>query len=137
MTETKVKSTTRAQDKAQNNQERVIAVLGWDHDQYCEYQFEQGITFLRHYIGEKTPYGEVLLQSRIFWNWWKNQWALRDSFFLSRMKLIERCCTAEMWYTTTNDGINLAGNIHPNRAVLDLSYAEMTQEFIAEEKLKQ
>lgn len=123
------KSATRSMDS-------VMSILNWTTEQYCEYQFEQGLVFLDNYAGEAECFRDLLSQSRIYWNWWKNQWKLRDQYFISRLKNVERHWHPEVWYKISNSGEHLAKNIHPNSAVIDLSYAEMITEFVADEKQK-
>lgn len=94
--------------------------------EYGEMQYEEGVRYLSTYI-EGDDWGQnILLRARIFWNWWKNHWELRDRCFL-HLSLQERQSQSTMRavYAQCNDGEALATNIHPNGVIMNESYAEM------------
>lgn len=123
-------------ETAANLQEQVIELLRWTEMEYNTFQFESGLAFVESYISRDSPYGQVLLQSRVFWAWWKNQWALRNEIFVRDVDRISKRWCIEDWYKTMNSGKALACHTHPNRRVIDDSYAEMITKFVNDERSK-
>lgn len=75
-------ATETAIAKAGTVKEQVCKILHWSELEYANYQYEQGLAYLQAYI-PRDPQGiQELESSRIFWNWWKNQWVIRDETFL-------------------------------------------------------
>jgi hypothetical protein len=116
---------------AQSNKEVILALLGWDELQYCEFQEQQGREYLRVVICP-DGYGTVELgNSRIFWRWWINQWNRRDDDFLNSGTYL----TEREWYgnLVTYFFINtpefLQGQ-YPHRVVFEASYSVMMGEFL-------
>lgn len=137
---TKVKKPSLIQQRKEQTeklQEQVIDLLGWSELAYCEFQYHSGIEFIEAYIGKDSPYGMVLERSRVFWNWWKNQWTLRNEQFVREVGKIGKRFDVDYWYKTMNSGSSLASYHHPHRRVIDDSYCQMITEFVNEEKSKQ
>ncbi len=65
-----------------NNQQLVQAVLNWEEQQYCDFQFEAGISYGKRITDGDTMGYDMLIRSRYFWQWWKNEWSKRDADFL-------------------------------------------------------
>lgn len=118
--------------KAISQKMRVCEMLNWDVEQYHMFQYETGINYLTLYI-PNDPYGvDQLTRSRIFWAWWKNAWSQRDENFINNANALwapEYCATI---YQLENDPYYLVKNSSPNSIVLELTYAQMIQEFIDE-----
>lgn len=115
---------------------RVCELLGWDEQQYADFQYECGLRYLRHSIPADNWGQDWLQRAAIFWNWWKNEWCRRDAEF---------CEPEEGWhpellgtenmrrlYHHEHNPIVLASEIYPNRVVLDESYNQMISELIKE-----
>ena len=118
----------------------ILQLLGWDEERYCFFQYEQGLEYLYEYL--KTQ-AHVLEGSRIFWNWWKNQWTLRDQELLRTdfaLTLKDPSRAQQQWmsarrltiYLTTHDGCWLASEVYPSRAVMEESYKEMVHQVAKE-----
>lgn len=114
-------------NKADMLKRAVIENLDWTEMDYCNFQYEQGLIYIETYL---SGFGEVnkkwlqaLLESRIFWNWWKNHWTRREESYLITDQL-PRHQRREI-YRSMHNGRNLATEIHPNRVVLDESYPQM------------
>lgn len=111
--------------------------LQWDEMQYATFQYECGLAYLRHYINQ-DPWGQDMLQrSRLFWNWWKNQWSSRDASFCDQET--EEGVRAlgvdnlRRLYLHLHDAAHLASEIYPGRTVLDEGYSLMIRTLIKEE----
>ncbi|MEB0299583.1 hypothetical protein [Mucilaginibacter sp. 5C4] len=65
-----------------NNEQMIQAVLNWDEMQYCEFKYEAGISYAKRITdGDELGY-RMLIETRFFWQWWKNEWSKRDEDFL-------------------------------------------------------
>lgn len=114
----------------------VIDLVGITDEEYNTMQFEGGIDFLTHYISEGKEetleaWRRELSYSRVFWAWWRNQWLLRDEMLLtgglvSKQLLYDKKTLLPL-YLEINNAERLANEIHPNRVILDASYAEMLE----------
>ena len=67
----------------------VMALLEWTQEQYCGFQYESGVIYLRHYLNGSEPDIEIMERSDLFWGWWKLEWYKRegellDSLFASK-----------------------------------------------------
>lgn len=108
----------------------VMELLNWDEMQYCNFQYNQGLKYLDAYIQDDAFRIE---RSRVFWNWWKNHWALRDETILNSHLLTICVQGRREVYRDLNDGAKLASEVHPNKVVLEQSYSEMITELVKEE----
>lgn len=107
----------------------VIQLLKWDELEYAMFQYESGLAYLRFYIPWDKEGQRMLEESELFWNWWKNQWLLRDEDFCGLYKqiLLDKYGVENLrrTYLRMNDAEYLASEIYPNKAVLDESYNQM------------
>ena len=61
--------------------QQVCMLLGMSDYSYNEMQYQNGLSFLAYKIQYEDT--ELRIQkSKIFWNWWLNNWANRDDTFL-------------------------------------------------------
>jgi len=113
----------------------ICELLNWDEMQYGQFQYESGLAYLRHYIiGD--GWGQDLLQrTKLFWSWWKAQWAIRDRAFLleqevelSRLRIETRLSL----YRHLHNASILASEIYPGRMIMDESYNQMIHTLINE-----
>lgn len=101
--------------------------------QYGQMQYDEGLNYLRTYIPSDEWGQDILLRSRIFWQWWINHWELRDRCFIHISKIeMKTLCIMREVYAQSHDGRALAKNIHPNGVVMDASYAEMIGRLVDE-----
>jgi hypothetical protein len=56
----------------------VQQVLGWTHQEYCNYQFEQYEDFAESDFYNHRPIIDKLRHSAVFRGFWNNEWALRN-----------------------------------------------------------
>ena len=103
----------------------VMKLLNWDEIQYSEFQYKMGCQYLQSYIPECPQQIDELIESRIFWNWWKNEWLFRDTALISTDIAKVKRSTILQIYLSTNDAEALRYEIYPNGVVLNNRYAEM------------
>lgn len=60
----------------------VCELLQWDEMDYAQYQYSNGITYLHWLLLGDNEARDYLERSKLFWNWWKNQWVIHDIVFL-------------------------------------------------------
>lgn len=115
---------THAQIKQQ-----VCQLLQCTAEQYAVFQYETGLAYLQLYLHGYQPVQYELEASKIFWNWWKNQWAMRDAQFLQADH------RGNHWaiYLNHNDAAMLASEMRPNAIVLGRSWAVMIGQVIKQE----
>lgn len=109
----------------------IMKSLGWDELEYAEFQYEQGLIYLDTYLKGMIGPMDALLRSRIFWNWWKNHWAIRERCFLMAEDLT--LSQRRNIYKGMHDGRMLASDIRPNSVVLEESYSEMMHKVVKQE----
>lgn len=60
----------------------IIALLGWDEEQYLSFKMRCGRNFLQQYMPNYPELIDEVNESRLFWAWWINQWLIRDEALL-------------------------------------------------------
>lgn len=112
------------------NSQRVMSILRWNELEYATFIHETGLEYLELYIPGDRQGIDALSRSRIFWNWWKNHWAIRDQQFLDEMdKDIEHSFIPKALYEFYHSADMLSSSIFPNAVVLENSYAKMIGHF--------
>lgn len=110
------------------NSQRIINMLGWTELEYATFINDTGLEYLERYIPNDRTGINALNHSRIFWNWWKNQWAIRDADYLD----IVDNFSPHNWeplYRQEHSPAVLTNSIFPSAVVLDESYAIMINDF--------
>ena len=72
---------TAHKDAADRLKQQICKLLQWDEMQYAEFQYQNGIAYLMWYLPCDEYAREQLLRSRLYWNWFKNQWNNDDYVF--------------------------------------------------------
>jgi hypothetical protein len=116
---------------AQSVKMQILQLLNITEQDYCLLQFETGICYLSLSFSNKD-YESLLLKNRAFWNWWKNQWLLRDELFLwfarysnilidqeGRFLIDEAYTGYPSNYTQLHDPVILVQMIRPSKIVLE------------------
>lgn len=62
--------------------QQVMDATGMTELQYCKAMYISGITYLEHYVRVEEDIKRIE-RSRIFWNWWKIQWTIREEEYLT------------------------------------------------------
>lgn len=101
----------------------VRRLLGWTEFTYYQFQYETGLAYLDKYIPHDPAGIDIIVRSKMFWNWWKNHWAIRDEQFLEMMQ--NNNSDAEELYINMHHPELLTQTIYPNASVLEESYAQM------------
>lgn len=70
----------RAQDK--NQQKLIMDLLGWNEMSWCQNQYDKGLEYLSCEVDGDQMGFDLLVKSRAFWSYWKNEWAKRDANFI-------------------------------------------------------
>ncbi|NOS92480.1 MAG: hypothetical protein HOP30_11195 [Cyclobacteriaceae bacterium] len=113
---------------------QVCRELRWTDVDYTQFQFEQAHAYLAAYLKGDEYSVSVMERRRIFWNWWKNHWNLRDGAFIEfAANAAFNVDDMRVFYTDIHDGETLAAEIYPNGVVLTESYANMVDELIKQE----
>lgn len=59
-----------------------MPLLGWDDEQYLTFKMRCGRNFLQQYMPNYPELIDEVIESRLFWAWWLNQWLIRDEALL-------------------------------------------------------
>ena len=110
------------------NSKRIIKMLGWSELEYATFINETGMQYLELYIPADRQGIYMLNRSRIFWNWWKNQWAIRDEIYLAIVNDFSPR-NWELLYRQEHSADVLTNSIFPSAVVLHDSYAVMINHF--------
>jgi len=111
------------------NKQRILEAIGWSEQEYANFIYETGIAYLEHYIPNDAHGMNMLIRSRVFWNWWKNHWQQRDEQFVSVFDISGHAKALERIYRSANDVYTLVNEIFPNAVILGDSYATMIGHF--------
>lgn len=60
------------------NKATIMALLGWSELDYGNFQYNTGIRYLEENFELDEASIDFLVRQRIFWQWWINEWNLRD-----------------------------------------------------------
>ena len=120
-------------DAAIRCEHHVMDLLDWSLEDYTWFKYQTGLRYLKLYTANNQAIYK-LERSRIFWNWWKNHWTIREEEWLlgfGKLQTISPRIRLQDYRAMHNAG-GLAQEIFPNAKVLGESYAEMMQEVIDE-----
>ena len=76
-------------------QERAMSLLQMDQQEYSEAMYEGGLKFL--YTQFARPQAEMLERSKLYWNWWKNQWELAEYIWLNDTQSVSLTVRRNRW----------------------------------------
>ena len=102
----------------------IMALIEIKEQDYCNMQYETGLQWLEH---KKANW--VFEDSKLFWNWWKNQWVMRDKVFLSDFGHLSEKHTLRLLYNRRNMLAKLV-DIYPPSVIMNESYHHFTNNFI-------
>lgn len=103
--------------KAEQAKTAVLSQLKWDNNRYCTYQYNLGCAFLEYRYGIVGDLSESMGKNRLFWNWWRLQWAKRDGQFADVSTMLfdhEK----ESYYTEVTHTME-AITVYPPKVVLE------------------
>lgn len=109
--------------------QRICSLLGITEEEYAAHQYTTGLNYLQLYLHGLQPATRELEGNRIFWNWWKNLWALRDLRFLQAQH------QGNHWpiWLNCHDAAMLAAERTAPARLMGSSYAVMIGKVIKEE----
>ncbi len=117
--------TQHIKNQMQTTKQRVMSLLQWDEKQYGDYQYRMGTQYLQSYISTDPIGIDMLVDSRIFWNWWKNHWQTRDEQFLETADHDGLQIVLRILYSGFHNPQRLVNEIYPNAVVLTDAYCYM------------
>lgn len=129
-------------DESSRWREDAIRILRWTELQYGEFVYEMGLDYMEHYMPKlqgREHWIDILSRNKIFWSWWRNQWANRDREFVilrqrDDINRILSLADLRELYQFLHSGERLAKDIYPGRYVMDETYSQMVDELIKSEK---
>lgn len=89
-----------------------------------EHIHRAGLQWLEFNIMDEV-FRRTLAGSRLFWNWWRNQWAMRDLQYLNSIEKGDTDADKKENYLWSHNPRMLSGGIHPMSIRLQKSYAKM------------
>lgn len=99
--------------KQPSQQQQVQCLLHWDELQYGRFMYNQGLQYLRLYTQGDDGMMGCLESNRLFWNWWKMQWRLRDGIYAEDAAKLEQLQLRLLLYRKLHDAYLLAKEIAP------------------------
>ena len=111
------------------NKQQVIRLLNWTEIQYCEYQQQKGIEYLKHIL-EVDEYGiQMQISNQLFWRWWVNHWNRRDEEFLTYGAFApERM--RENLYNDLHDPFGF--EFYPHSVIMEAGYNTLIKEIMTD-----
>lgn len=69
-----------------NQQQAICQLLDFTELEYCQNQYDKGLAYAKHQVdGDDFGY-QVLIRSKSFWAYWKNEYAKREKEFIRNYK---------------------------------------------------
>jgi hypothetical protein len=105
--------------------QQITRLLKWTETEYAEFVNDMGIDYLNAYIPNDLHGIYMLNNSRMYWNWWKNHWQIRDMEFLEIVNGEGYTKMLQRLYTKFHSVSRLINEIYPNAQVLGSDYCRM------------
>lgn len=119
----------------QNIQRAVMLLLGWNEQQYSQFIYDCGLTYLRKIAPDYPQVTSQIARSARFWNWWKMHWENREKEYLEKMDDLNIAMIEPVKeYKELHDPRTLAQAIYLNGQVLEESYVNLVAEITAEQR---
>ena len=108
----------------------IMLLLLWTEFDYCNFQKRIGQQYLQSYISKDPAAIDALLATPIFWNWFRNQWMLRDEAFAADPVVMASSPAVRVgMYYTINNPDRLMSERYPSGVVMAAGYAKMIGDF--------
>lgn len=107
---------------------QIIELLHLDEDKFHHTIYETGMLYLHAYFADEAVI-DFVSRRKEFWNWWKNQWFIRDQVFVESLELSYVSLSyRHALYEALHNPQVLAAEIFPGRVVLgnDFTTTQMT-----------
>lgn len=95
------------------NKQRICEMMQISEEQYAWLQYNQGIAYLMWYLPADEDARAWLEADKLYWNWWKNWWAIRDEVFLNNMSGVDDLKLLRFNYSEFNCARYLIADIKP------------------------
>lgn len=119
-----------------DNQQYILALLGWREEVYNNHMYKTGLRFLYEYMSNDEDAVNQLAPRKEFWNWWKNLYNIRNESFIevwNSPKCIETSCfELQRFYLDLHNPSVLACEIHPPRICYPVSFTHISKEVVCE-----
>ena len=60
---------------------RICSMLHWDEETYTQFQYDEGLCYLKELAGGHSGVQRGLEANKGFWSWWRVQWSIRDEVY--------------------------------------------------------
>lgn len=97
---------------------KICKLLNWTEMQYNEFMYNCGRCYLIYFTNNDEDAINRLERSRMFWNWWKNGFALRDAVYLESDVARLHYENRMLLYLHMHDALALSEEIKPNSIIL-------------------
>jgi len=112
---------------------QVMKLLDWNDQQYANFQFESGYSYLKFWIGDDVWGFSELPLTASFWAWWRNHWHKRDMDFINEAKPMS---IAERRRSYSNIHNAETISFSPQKNIMEDAYAKMIYKITHEEEVK-
>lgn len=75
-----------------------MPLLGWSEDEYQTFKMRCGCLFMQYYMPQYPTLIDEVIESRLFWAWWCNQWLIRDEALLMQPGFVNDQETSRVTY---------------------------------------
>jgi hypothetical protein len=109
---------------AATTQEKVLALLEWTEQEFCDFRYKNGIAYLHWYAPVNENHRFVMERSRMFWRWFRCVCNTIDFEFINNPDVLNLSVTLRRsLYTSFHCPRLVAKDIKPNQVVLaELNY---------------
>ena len=76
------------QKQVEMMRKRVCYLLNWTVEEYNKYQRKQGCLYLQLKMSGSPQIIDELVESEMFWAWWKNEWAHREYVYVNSADIL-------------------------------------------------
>lgn len=73
---------TKAQHR--HSTELILALMDLTVEQFNEFQYYAGVNYANYITGGDEMGLDLLISTKYYWSWWRNEWAKRDELFLEQ-----------------------------------------------------
>lgn len=102
------------------NQARICDLLQWQPVVYSNHIYNTGLAYLEEYFSQERSAINELMPRAEFWNWWKNQFNIRNDAFINEWDGLESTITVHdlrKIYSDLHNPYVLACEIRPPKIV--------------------
>lgn len=103
----------------------ITALTKLQEFEYCQMQHEVGTEWLK---ANKAEW--VFEDTKLFWNWWKNQWAMRDVAFLTEFSDPRLPAYLILLSYRNHHRIEHLMSVYPTNRILEKSYSDLTTQVV-------